>query len=207
LAPGGDDAGRFAALGRLDRPTVARLAGRHLEALRALDADAARITDKMPDNYLYLGLLSVLLPRAKFIHCRRDLRDIAVSCWVTHLDGVRWSNDPEHIAARFRDYRRLMGHWTRVLPAPVLEIDYEEAVADLEGVARRLLGWCGLGWEPACLEFHRTGRPVRTASVRQVRQPLYQRSVARWRHYEASLGPLFRRLEVLGAPEPFSTRS
>ena len=148
----------------------------------------------MPDNYLCLGLLATLFPRAKFIHCRRDLRDVAVSCWMTHFRALRWTNDPEHIASRFREHRRVMAHWRQVLPVPVLEVDYEETVADLEGVARRLVAWCGLAWEPACLAFHQTRRPVRTASVTQVREPIYQRSVARWKHYQEALGELFKRL-------------
>ena len=148
----------------------------------------------MPDNYLYLGLLAALFPRAKFIHCRRDLRDVAVSCWMTHFRQIRWASDPDHIAARFREYERLMGHWRRVLPVPLLDVAYEETVADLEGTARRLVGWCGLEWEPACLAFHEGKGPVRTASVSQVRQPVYSRSVGRWKHYEPSLGSLFDRL-------------
>jgi hypothetical protein len=90
-----------------------------------------------------------------------------------------------------------MDHWQRVLPVPLLAIDYEETVADLESVARRLVEWCGLDWEPGCLAFHEGRRPVRTASVSQVRQPIYQRSVARWRHFEKSLGSLFGQLERL----------
>ena len=139
----------------------------------------------------------MLFPKAKFIHCRRDLRDIAVSCWMTNFRHIRWANDPEHIATRFHEYRRLMEHWRQVLPVPVLEVDYEETVADLEGVARRLVAWCGLEWEPACLAFHEGKRPVRTASVIQVRQPIYTRSVARWKHYEKALGALFARLGSL----------
>jgi hypothetical protein len=84
-----------------------------------------------------------------------------------------------------------MEHWRRVLPVAVLEVDYEETVADLEGVARRLVDWCGLEWEPGCLAFHEGKRPVRTASVTQVRQPIYTHSVARWKHYEKALGSLF----------------
>ena len=156
---------------------------------------ALRIVDKMPENYLYLGLLASLFPRAKFIHCRRDLRDVAVSCWMTHFREVRWANDQEHIASRFHEYQRIMEHWRKVLPVPLLEVDYEETVADLEGVARRLVAWCGLAWEPGCLEFHRAKRPVRTASAVQVRQPVYQTSVGRWKHYEQALAPLFARLE------------
>ena len=151
---------------RLDAGSLPRLAERHLEQLALHDGGRAdRVVDKMPDNYLYLGLLAALFPRATFIHCRRDLRDVAVSCWMTDFRTIRWANDPGHIAGRFREYRRLMDHWRAVLPVPVHEVDYEETVADLEGVARRLLEACGLEWDPACLEFHRTERTVRTASL------------------------------------------
>ena len=113
---------------------------------------------------------------------------------MTNFRHIRWANDPEHIASRFAAYRRLMDHWRRALPVPLLEVDYEETVADLEGVARQLVAWCGLAWEPACLAFHEGKRPVRTASVAQVRQPIYTRSVGRWRHYEPALGALFEQL-------------
>jgi hypothetical protein len=178
----------------LDAVAVRRLAEKHAERLGQLNADGVRIVDKMPDNYMYLGLLAALFPQAVFIHCRRDLRDIAVSCWLTDFRSIRWANDPAHIAHRFAQYRRLLAHWRQVLPVPLHEVDYEETVTDLEGVARRLVAACGLDWDPACLEFHRTERSVRTASVVQVRQPVYQRSVARWRNYEAELGDLFARL-------------
>jgi tetratricopeptide (TPR) repeat protein len=195
LCEGGDEARSFAALDRLDAETTRRVGERHLEGLRALNGPARHVVDKMPDNYLFLGLLAVLFPRAKFIHCRRDLRDVAVSCWMTHFRHIRWANDPEHIAGRFQQYERVMGHWRNVLPVPVLEVEYEDTVADLEGVARRLVAWCELEWEPRCLAFHEGHGPVRTASVTQVRQPIYTRSVARWKHYERTLGPLFARLE------------
>ena len=148
----------------------------------------------MPDNYLYLGLLATLFPRAKFIHCRRDLRDVAVSCWMTNFSKIRWASAPEHIARRFADYRRIVNHWQQVLPVQVLEVNYEENVADLEGTARKLIDWCGLEWEPRCLAFHETKRPVRTASSSQVRQPIYKQSVARWKNYENNLGDLFAAL-------------
>ena len=181
---------------RVDRETVQWLASRHLEKLRTLAPAAERIVDKMPDNYMLLGPLACLFPRAKFIHCRRDLRDVALSCWMTRFEGIRWANDPQHIAARFRDYARVMGHWREVLPVPLLEVDYEETVGDLEGVARRLVAFCGMEWEPGCLEFHRAKRLVTTASSVQVRQPLYATSVGRWKHYEQPLAvPLLGALE------------
>jgi tetratricopeptide (TPR) repeat protein len=185
----------FEGLTRLERDTVQSLGRRHLDKLQELNGTEARVVDKMPDNYMYLGFLAVLFPKARFIHCRRDLRDVAVSCWTTNFRNIPWANDLDHIAARFELYRRLMAHWRAVLPAPVLEVDYEETVADLESVARRLVDWCGLEWEPACLAFHETKRPVRTASVLQVRQPLYRHSVGRWKHYEKSLAPLLQRLQ------------
>jgi tetratricopeptide (TPR) repeat protein len=181
--------------GSLDAQRLCRLADQHLDWLHALDGDqAVRVVDKMPDNYLYLGLLAAVFPNAVFIHCRRDLRDVAVSCWITDFRSIRWANDPEHIAGRFQQYRRIMDHWWTVLPVPVHEVTYEETVADLEGVARRLVAACGLEWQPACLEFHRTQRPIRTASVTQVRQPVYTKSVARWKHYERDLAGLFAAL-------------
>jgi tetratricopeptide (TPR) repeat protein len=193
--PGDGEADPPERLGRLDGETARRLGQRHLDRLAELNRSAPRVVDKMPDNYLSLGLLAALFPKARFIHCRRDLRDVAVSCWMTNFRQIRWANDPDHIAGRFREYERLTAHWRQVLPVPVLEVAYEETVADLEGVAGRLVAWCGLDWEPACLAFHQGRRPVRTASVSQVRQPISTRSVGRWKQYEPSLAPLFARLE------------
>ena len=180
-------------LRRLDAGTARRLASAHLERLRALDPAALRTVNKTPENYLFLGLLAAIFPRAKFIHCRRDLRDVAISCWMTAFRDLRWVNDRQQIASRFHAYQRLMEHWRSVLPVPLLDVDYEEAVADLDGAARRLVAWCGLEWEPACLDFHLAKRPVGTASAVQVRRPLYTTSVGRWKHYEKSLAALLER--------------
>ena len=184
----------IACLADLDAATLRQLAEGHDERLRQLNGDKPRVVDKMPDNYMYLGMLAAMFPQAVFIHCRRNLRDVAVSCWMTDFRSIRWANNIEHIAHRFNQYWRLMAHWRQVLPVPLHEVDYEETVTDLEGVARRLVAACGLEWDPACLEFHRTWRPIRTASVIQVRQPVYQRSVARWKNYQPYLADLFARL-------------
>ena len=182
---------------RLGAGAIRRLARKHLDALQSLDEGRAdHVVDKMPDNYMYLGYLAAQFPNAVFIHCRRDLRDIAVSCWMTDFRSIRWANSTEHICSRFLRYRRIMDHWKSVLPVPIHEVDYEETVADLEGVARRLLAACGQDWDPNCLQFHRTERSVRTASVSQVRQPVYKRSVARWKNYENDLGDLFEALNA-----------
>jgi tetratricopeptide (TPR) repeat protein len=171
---------------------VTQLAGKeYLTRLRALHPTAARVVDKMPDNYLWLGFLHAVFPRAKFIYSKRDAHDIAVSCWVTNFKQIRWACEYEDIAGRIKDHLRIMEHWRKVLPAPVLEVEYEQTVEDLEGVARRMIEFCGLEWDPACLAFHESKRTVRTASLSQVRQPVYKNSVQRWKNYEEPLRPLF----------------
>ncbi len=151
----------------------------------------------MPENYFHLGLIALMFPRAVVIHCRRDLRDVALSCWTANFVEVRWAHHFDHIATRFAEYRRLMDHWRTALPPSfaIHEVSYEEAIDDLEGVARRLVGAIGLDWNPACLEFHRTRRPVLTASQNQVRKPIYRTSVGRWKHYREELAGLFARVE------------
>jgi tetratricopeptide (TPR) repeat protein len=182
----------------LDAAAVRRLAEKHLRQLDALDVGGReRIVDKLPDNYERLGLLAAMFPQAVFLHCRRDLRDVAVSCWMTNFRGLAWTHDLGHIEARFGEYVRLMSHWREVLPVTLHEVVYEEVVGDLEGAARRLVAACGLEWDPACLDFHRTRRPVVTASAVQVRTPLYRQSVGRWQHYAIELGDLEARLNEL----------
>jgi hypothetical protein len=191
----------LACVPELDLSALRTLAEWHLARLQECDTRGAqraqRFVNKMPDNYLHLGLLAAMFPRATFIHCRRDLRDIAVSCWMTDFRDIPWANDFTHLATRFQQYVRIMDHWRAVLPVPMHRVDYEETVTDLEGVARRLVAACGLEWDPACLEFHRTERPIRTASVVQVRQPLYQKSAGRWRNYESALAELFAQLPAI----------
>jgi len=190
-----------ACLEALDGDGLRRLACGYTDGVQALldragnAGEPARIVDKMPDNYLYLGLITLLFPRATLIHVRRDVRDVAVSCWMTHFRSIRWAEDPEDLARRIGDYRRLSAHWQAVLPRPVHEVCYERLVDDFEAEARRLIAACGLDWQPACLRFHETSRPVRTASVAQVRQPLYRSALGRWKAYAPHLAPLFDRLK------------
>jgi tetratricopeptide (TPR) repeat protein len=179
----------------LDATAILLLAQEHLDKMQALAGEKTeRVIDKMPDNYMYLGLLATLFPRAIFIHCRRDLRDVALSCWMTDFHRMTWPSDQANISARFHQYRRLVDHWKKALPVPIHEFAYEETVHDLEGTARKLVAACGLEWEPACLDFHRTPRPVRTASLIQVRKPVYTTSVGRWRNYQTELAELFASL-------------
>ncbi len=180
----------------LDRAESRRLAARYLDRLHDFSADVRRVTDKMPDNYLLLGMVAVLLPRARVIDCRRDPLDTCLSCYFQHFSrGHDFTNSLADLAAYYLAYRRLMAHWREVLPLPILELRYENVIADLEGEARRLVEFCGLEWDEACLAFHENARPVHTASNVQVRQRLFTTSVERWRRYECHLGPL---LDALG---------
>jgi tetratricopeptide (TPR) repeat protein len=179
---------------RLDPHTIHNLAHAYLERLLGLARErqsALRIVDKMPENVYHLGLLAALFPRATIIHCRRDLRDVALSCWMADFRSVLWANDPGHIAARFHAHHRLMEHWRATLPMKIHEVAYEKLVDDLEGAGGRVLAALGLEWHPACREFHRTSRTVRSSSSSQVRKPLYRSSIGRFRNYEHELADLF----------------
>jgi tetratricopeptide (TPR) repeat protein len=207
LLAGGDGPTEMEALNFVDQDRLRRVAGHCLEQLQALGASLptergspVRVVDKTPENYLDLGLLAALFPRARFIHCQRDVRDVALSCWLIQFAEINWANDVGFIASRIHDYRRLMEHWRRVLPAPIVEVAYEEIVANLEAEARRLLVGCGLNWERACLAFHETRRAVHTASFTQVRLPIYSDSVGRWRNYADALAPLFAHLDQTSSP-------
>jgi tetratricopeptide (TPR) repeat protein len=182
-----------------DAAFARQLADRHVGLLQALGGGAARVIDKMPDNIFSLWLIAALFPAARIILCQRDLRDVCLSCYFHRFTaGQLFAYDLADCGRRALEVDRLATHWLRVLPLEMLVIDYEELVADLAGESRRLIEFLGLEWEPACLDFHLTKRPVFTASSWQVRQPLYNRSVGRWRHYERHLGPL---LAVLGRGE------
>jgi len=174
----------------------------HLARLRRGAGDAARITDKMPDNVFLLGQIAMLYPHARVVICRRDPRDVCLSCYFQRFSaGLAWSHDLTDLAARATETDRLVAHWQEVLPLPMLEVRYESLVSDQDAQSRRLIDFLGLPWDPACLNFHETERPVLTASQWQVRQPLYQSSVGRWRLYEAHLGPLLDGLAA-GAADP-----
>jgi len=181
-------------------PISARAAShRYLDRLNALTPPmAARVVDKMLDNIELLGLIALLWPSARMIVSRRDLRDVAVSCWQTGFASIRWANDIEQIARRFADYQRLLDYWTRTKVIEWLDVSYENLVRDVEGQSRRLIDFLGLEWDPVCLQPHLTRRVVRSASLVQVRQPVHSQSVGRWKNYESLLQPLFQALERNG---------
>jgi tetratricopeptide (TPR) repeat protein len=182
-----------------DDTSVRRETTSHLQRLQDLGGDAIRVVDKQPDNILLLGQIAVLFPRARIVLCRRDLRDVGVSCFFQYFreNEMTWSADLADCAFRMREVERLMDHWRKVLPIPVLELQYETLVENLESESRRLIDFLGLDWDPACLAFHETERTVMTASHWQVRQPLYASSVGRWRHYRQHLQPLLAGLAGL----------
>ncbi len=166
----------------------------YLQAMRAAGGDARRIIDKMPDNIFQLGLIATLFPDARIIFCARDPRDTCLSCYFQHFsEPLGFDTDLNDAAHRFAETERLTAHWRAVLPLRTITLSYEALLGDLEGESRRLIDFLGLDWEPACLDFHQNQRPVRTASWAEVRQPLYHRSVGRWRAYAQHLGPVLTR--------------
>ncbi len=192
---GGNDA-REAALG-WTREKIRSNAEMHLARLRAMGPDALRIVDKLPENVIFLGLISVMYPNARVIFCRRDPRDTCLSNYFQNFTGILYSFDLANCGHHLVHTYRLMDHFLKVLPLKHMEMQYEELVADLEGQSRRLIDFLGLPWDPACLEFHRTDTGVLTASMWQVRQPVYSSSVGRWRKYEKFLGPMLEKLKGL----------
>jgi tetratricopeptide (TPR) repeat protein len=185
-------------LDRLDVGVGRSMAYGYLQRLARLAGSADRIVDKMPHNYLHLGFMGMLFPRAHIIHCRRDPMDVCASAYLQNFKWMTHAATLDDIAFYYHQYIRLMEHWQRVLPTPIHEVVYEEMVADQENMSRKLVAACGLEWDERCLAFYRTERPVQTASKLQVRQPIFHRSVGRWKHFQAHLEPL--RL-ALGVPE------
>jgi Flp pilus assembly protein TadD len=170
---------------------IRELAAAYRARLRALGHDSLRVVDKMTVNFLHLGFISLLFPSARIIHLRRDPRDVALSCYFHNFSapGLNFAFDLADLAHFHREHDRIMAHWRAVLPRPIHEVEYEDLVAHPEPRSRALVEFCGLEWDDRCLAFHRHERRVRTASALQVREPIYTRSVARWRRYEKELAP------------------
>jgi tetratricopeptide (TPR) repeat protein len=178
----------------------------YLNALPSGPSGQGRTTDKRLENFEFLGLIQLMLPNAPIIYVRRDPRDTAFSCYaLLFSEGQDWSYDFAELAAFWRAQETLMDHWRAVLPpGRILEVSYEALVADVETQARRIIAHCGLAWDEACLEFHRSRRAVRSASAAQVRQPIYDTSIGRWRQFETHLKPLF---DAMGLPPETPTKA
>lgn len=174
---------------------VEMLANRYLRELNDHSRTAARVINKMPHNFEQLGFIALMFPKAKIIHCRREPLDSSLSIWTQNFnDAHSYARDMYDLGRNYREYLRLMEHWKRVLPIPVLDVVYEDMVSNQEEVSRRIVDFLGLEWDDRCLAFHKVDRPVLTASAWQVRQPIYTGSKERWRNYEKHLGPLLRGL-------------
>ena len=171
---------------------LAKASADYLGVLRAIAPKAARVTDKMPFNFIWAGLIHLAFPRAIIIHCRRAAVDTALSIHQTHFHPIlAFPTGGAELVAYFRSYQRITDHWRSVLPADrFLEVDYEDLTSAPEPVIRRIIAACGLAWHDACLRPESNPRAVKTPSKWQTRQPIYRTSVARWRRYEPWLGPL-----------------
>jgi tetratricopeptide (TPR) repeat protein len=182
---------------------VFRAIGSHyVAALRKLAPQARHVADKMPSNFIFAGLIHLALPNARIIHVVRDPIDTCVSCYFRLFNGnLGHTYDLAELGRFYRRYQKLMAHWRDVLPERrMLEVRYEDIVADLDTASRRIVAHCGLEWDPHCLQFHQTDRRVRTASAIQVRQEIYRSSIGRWRDYQPYLGSLLQ--ELLPANHP-----
>jgi hypothetical protein len=168
----------------------AQAAAQYLHRLTERAGHACRVIDKMPENFLHLGVIARLFPQARVIHCRRDPLDTCLSCYFQNFPGNDFASSLEDLGTYYLEYERLMAHWRTVLPLRMLEVRYEELVINLEARARDLVAFCGLEWSDHCLRFYEQPLAVQTASALQVRQPIYTNSVGRWRHYASHLQSL-----------------
>ncbi|MCG8490932.1 MAG: sulfotransferase, partial [Sneathiellales bacterium] len=179
------------ALSEFQAESFPPLATHYMDKLRKLSAKMPFITDKMPRNFLYVGLIRLLFPNAILVHCTRQPEDSCLSIYKKYFVGKQYfAYNLEELAHYYNGYLDLMQYWNALLPGEILEISYEDMVADVETHSRRLIEHCGLDWEEACLHFHKTKRAVNTASTAQVRQPIYSSSVQAWKKYEKELEPL-----------------
>lgn len=181
----------------LTAAAIEAIAQSYLAQLRQVSADAARIVDKMPENYLYAGWLALLFPKARFICCMRDFRDVALSAMITSFRHVQWSSDREQLLHRFEQFRRLYDHWQNVLAGRMLTVNYHEMIEAPEETVRKLVAWAGLPWDDACLDHRNSDARIRSASLSQARKPIYKRSVGRWRNYDPYMSDVFAKVAVI----------
>lgn len=180
-------------------PEILRdIPNKYISYLQQFSSSATRITDKMPNNFIAIGLIHALLPNAKIIHVKRNPMDTCLSCYTQlFTEGQSYSYDLTELGQYYQCYENIMNHWRQILPANTwLDIEYEAMVGNMETDAQRLIEFCDLPWDPACLAFHQSKRQVRTASFLQVRQPVYTSSIERWRRYEQELAPLIKALNL-----------
>ncbi|TWB24991.1 tetratricopeptide repeat-containing sulfotransferase family protein [Nitrospirillum bahiense] len=184
--------------GHLTPEITGGLGQRYLDFIRPLAGGRRKVVDKMPSNFLFAGLINLALPDARIIHVRRDAVDTCLSCYTKLFTREQlFTYDLAELGQFYRAYERLMDHWRAVLPADrFIEVRYEDVVDDQEGQSRRLIEAIGLNWDSAVLDFHKTQRTIRTASLNQVRQPIFRSSMGRWKPFAAQLTPLLTALGI-----------
>ena len=196
LPPDPADYGLPEALAHADAVALARGAARYSAWLDAQAPGARKVTNKLPGNMVFVGLIHLLYPEARIVHCSREPLDTCLSCYTKlFTTGHPFSYELGELGRFHAMYQKLMQGWRKALPDVMLELSYESLVADFEGQVRRLLAFCDLPWDEACLRFHESERSVRTASLAQVRRPIYSNSVGRWKNYEKELAPLIAALK------------
>jgi hypothetical protein len=200
LAGGAEGAEAVRRIAALDAPALDAAAARYLSELRALAPDKALIVDKMPGNYMHLGLVGLMLPGARVIHCVRDPRDIGLSIFTFRFHGVHgYAHDLADLGWTIAHQERIMAHWRAALPNRILSVKLSDWVEDFDGTLARVLQHLDLPPDPRCARFYEVESRVRTVSRAQVRQPVNDRGLGRWRRYEADLAPLIAELEAAGA--------
>jgi tetratricopeptide (TPR) repeat protein len=185
---------------QLDPATLKQLGQQYCQTLSHYNESARYITNKTPHNFLYVGMIRLMLPNAKIIHCSRNPLDTCFSCYANSFrKGQDYANKLDDLGRYYSLYFKLMQHWRQLEVSNIIDIHYEDLVNDQEAQTRRLLEACDLEWNDACLDFHKSDRPVMTASVNQVRNGLYNKSIQRWKHFESHLTPL---IDTLGDALP-----
>lgn len=179
-----------------------KLAKEYIDFIRPLSPDAGRIINKLPHNFQYIGMIALLWPNARIIHCTRDPIDNCISCFLNSFnENHAYNTDFTTLGLYYREYHRLMQHWNALLPGKIYECNYETMIGDQEGETRRLIDFLGLPWDDACLRFYENERTVTTPSRWQVRQPIYKSSVKRWKKYGDKIQPLINALGDLADTE------
>ena len=178
-------------LDSISRKDLNQCANQYLKHLKGMNTDSLRVVDKMPSNFFCLGLINLIFPNARVIHCMRNPLDTCLSCYFQDFfQSTDWCYEQENLISYYRGYEKLMNHWKLVLDIPMMDVSYEELVSDQENISRKLIEFCGLDWMDDCLQFHKAKRLVSTASYDQVRKPIYKKSVARWKNYRKHIGLL-----------------
>lgn len=175
----------------IDADFLQTIGDRYLDTINKIAPDSPHVTDKMPTNFAWVGMIKLVFPNAKIIHCQRNPMDTCLSCYTRlFTELTAWSHDLEELGDFYRQYQALMAHWHHIMPEQIFDFQYEDLITNQEERTRALLEYCELDWDDKCLTFHKTERAISTASDMQVRKPLYKEAVERWKKYESHLSEL-----------------